>query len=323
MLPMSTFHSGGPSKILLPYHHTVSDEKLAHIYHLYQYKNVRQFSDDIDFLLKHYKPIDVNQLYQAVKNGNTIPKGSFLLSFDDGFREVNDIIAPILEKKGVPAVFFINPAFIDNQHLFYRCKISILIGELKANKNYLQPFSEALQLANVSMESIIVSLKNVDQHNAAVLDSIAERIGYSFNNYLRSQLPFLTKEELLSLHNKGFSIGAHSMNHPYYKLISVKEQASQTIDSCNYVKNITGTTECHFSFPHSDKDVKQNTIDLIIAGNEGLLFGIQNQKEELHNKIFHRFNAERPETNIEELIKGQITLNRLQKLTGRNTVKRK
>lgn len=323
VLPMSLFRSGGPSNLLLPYHHTVSDHQLEHISHLYSYKNEQQFSDDLDFLLKQYKPVSVAELSSGVYSNKSFAPGSFLLTFDDGFREVYDIIAPLLEKKGVPAIFFINPAFTDNRELFYRCKISLLIGELKRNENTLSKvYAEVLGLPGVTTDQLTGSLKKITQHTADVLDTIANRIGYSFNEYLAKQQPFLTKEQVTDLHKRGFTIGAHSMNHPYYKLLSSDEQVRQTIDSCNYVKELLETAECHFSFPHSDAPISQEVITAIHSQNKGVLFGIQNQKEEFNNNILHRFNAERPETGIEELIKGQITLNRLQKLAGRNSVKR-
>lgn len=323
MLPISLFRSGGPAGLLLPYHHTVSDEELQHICHLYPYKNIQQFSDDLDFLLKYYKPVSAADVSKSISEQKALPAGSFLLTFDDGFREVYDIIAPILEKKGVPAIFFINPSFIGNMVLFYRCKISLLIGELKRNE---QPrskiYAEVLGIKSATPYQLMEALKKIDQTNASLLDTIADATGYSFTHYLSKQRPFLTDEEVAHLHRRGFDIGAHSMDHPYYKLLSEEEQVWQTVNSCECVKEITGSNECHFSFPHSDMDISQATISSINLAKNGLLFGIQNQKEELNNNILHRFNAERPETNIEALVKGQIILNRLQKMAGRNSVKR-
>ncbi|RYY71308.1 MAG: hypothetical protein EOO13_03625 [Chitinophagaceae bacterium] len=322
-LPISLFSSAGPSGVLLPYHHTVSNDELQHVHHLYQYKSEKAFSDDLDFLLKHYKPIAVDDLWNAVISKNSIPKGSFLLSFDDGFREVYDTVAPLLKKKGVPAIFFINPAFIDNKELFYRCKISILLGELKRNESrYLKLYAAALNIDTPARTTVEESLKKVNQNNAGILNNIAEQIGYSFQDFLDIQKPFLTTSQLRELHDQGFTIGAHSMNHPYYKLLTVEEQVKQTLDSCDYVKQLLNTDLCHFSFPHSDEPILQETIDRINQQNNGLLFGIQNQKNESHNRMLHRFNAERPETNMEQLVKGQVILNSIAQLAGRNTVKR-
>lgn len=321
LFPLRMFRSGGPNHILLPYHHLVSNKEVLHIRQLYSYKNEETFTDDLNFLLKNYTPVHPDTVYNAVVNQHPVPKGSFLLTFDDGLSEVYDVIAPILQKKGIPAIFFINPDFIDNKVLFYRCKISLLIYQLKQNKALLPIYVETLNVSPTE-NSIIPALRSINQSNAHLLDSIAERIGYSFQQYLESQQPFLLKEQLVTLHQQGFTIGAHSMTHPYYKLISEAEQVRQTIDSCNFVKETTGQSICHFSFPHSDADVSKKVVDAICLQNKGLLFGIQNQKQELHNNILHRFNAERSEIPFDKLIKGQLLLNWLQRFSGSNTVQR-
>jgi len=41
-----------------PFYHVVSDEPLPHVEQLYNIKTIQQFKDDLDFLLKHFKPID-------------------------------------------------------------------------------------------------------------------------------------------------------------------------------------------------------------------------------------------------------------------------
>ncbi len=43
-----------------------------------------------------------------MQTGAEIPKNSFFPSFDDGLSEVCQNIIPILDKKGISAIFFIN-----------------------------------------------------------------------------------------------------------------------------------------------------------------------------------------------------------------------
>ncbi len=324
LLPMSIARAMGSFTTLLPYHHTVSNDFLPHIKYLFNYKNVAQFSADLDFLLKHYKPVTQAQVLQSISQHNALPKKSFLLSFDDGFREVHDVVAPILERKGIPAYFFINPAFIDNKTLFYRCKISLLLHEF-INRNDANAtkkiFNEELKTAGNSFNEINAALKKIHQGNAGVLDTIAAKIGFSFDNFLKTQQPFLTSGQLASLHGRGFYIGAHSMTHPYYNMLPLQEQIQQTALSCSFVQEITKAGKCSFSFPHTDVGIAQHFFDEL-ANDVPLFFGIQNQKEELHNKMLHRFNAERPEVDFAAQIKGLSLMMWLQNLTGKNRVTR-
>jgi peptidoglycan/xylan/chitin deacetylase (PgdA/CDA1 family) len=324
LLPMALAKAMGSFSTLLPYHHTVSNAFLPHIKHLFNYKNVAQFSADLDFLLKHYKPVTPIDIIKSIEQNNALPKKSFLISFDDGFKEVYDIIAPILEQKGVPAIFFINPAYIDNKVLFYRCKISLLINELvkhKQESSFANIFYDTLQLPKKSFDEIKISLKKLDQSNAEILDTLAVKIDFSFEKYLTEQQPFLTQQQLISLHNRGFFIGGHSMTHPYYNKLLLQEQVAQTKASCNFVNKLLSVNNCCFSFPHTDVGISQHFFEHV-RSSIPLFFGIQNQKVELENRVLHRFNAERPEVNFADQVKGISMMMCLQKVTGKNTVRR-
>jgi peptidoglycan/xylan/chitin deacetylase (PgdA/CDA1 family) len=323
-LPMEFLQKRSPVTTLLPYHHTVSNGCLPHISHLYSYKNVRQFKDDLDTLLRYNKPISADELALYLSENKEFPKKTFLLSFDDGFRECFDVIAPILEAKGIPAVFFINPAFIDNKSLFFRCKTSLLINELINSKNdkILNEYCRHFHLAHATQTTIIETLKNLKINDHTILDDLANKIGYSFSAFLNKQQPYLTSDQLLSLKTRGFSIGGHSMTHPYYDQISFDEQIEQTIQSCNYVKEKTEMASQFFSFPFDDKNISQQLLDELKKSEIDLLFGLQNQKNEISNKMLHRFNAERDYTSFSNQIKGILLLSIFYKFLKKNNVLR-
>ncbi len=322
---MSLLKGLAPKDTLLPYHHTVSSRFLPHIGDLYSYKNERQFSDDLDYLLKYYKPVSLGDVIDAVKRTGRTPRNSFLLSFDDGFKEIYTTVAPILKQKGVPAVFFLNPAFIDNKTLFYRCKISLMIGEVKkifASPGLLKIFAEVLQLKAENEESLIEALKKTTHQTSGVLDILAEKCNFSFETFLRHEQPFVTSEMVQSLHKQGFSIGAHSIDHAFYKFLSLEEQIRQTVESCNAINHLLGTSDCSFSFPYSDTEISQAFFEELKDTDIPLFFGIQNQKKEISNRMLHRFNAERPETPMQFQLKGLIFMMAIRRVMGKNKVTR-
>jgi peptidoglycan/xylan/chitin deacetylase (PgdA/CDA1 family) len=323
-LSMQLLQNLSPVTTLLPYHHTVSNEALPHIQHLYSYKNEAQFKKDLDTLLKYNKPISAGDLSKCINENKPIPKHHFLLTFDDGFREVYDVIAPLLESKGVPAVFFIVPSFIDNKELFFRCKTSLLIHQLVNNKkdDLVNLYREHFKIPNAAKEKMIHTLKNIKSANKDSLDELAYKTGYSFSDFLTVQQPFLTTGQLTSLHKRGFTIGAHSINHPYYDQLSLADQLEQTIGSCKYVQQITGNQQQYFSFPFSEENLPQQLFNELNKSGIDLLFGLQNQKIETANKMVHRFNAERPSVILDEQLKGILLLSLLRKWMGKNKVHR-
>lgn len=323
-LPMQFLQKRSPVTTLFPYHHTVSNDNLPHIQHLYSYKNVHEFKEDLDSLLKYNNPISAEDLKNCLTENKAFPKNTFLLTFDDGFREVYDVIAPILESKGVPAVFFINPAFINNNALFLRCKTSLLIHELINSKNseLINQYRNHFNLPGAPQIKIIEMLKSIKINNPRILDDLAIKTGYSFSDFLKKQQPYLTIEQLLSLKKRGFSIGAHSMTHPYYEQISLLEQIEQTLQSCNYVKEQAGMANQYFSFPFKDENISQILLDELKKAGIDIFFGLQNQKNEIENKMVHRFNAERSFTKFDNQVKGILLLSIVYKFFGKNDVRR-
>lgn len=300
------------AEVYLPYHHTVSDDPLEHIRHLYSYKNISQFNNDLEFLGRNFKPIYPEKLVELVKNKEPLPKNRFLLTFDDGFRECYTIIAPLLKAKGIPAIFFINPAFIDNKKLFSRCKASVLLGKLKENaddQNYMDIFRQAF--GGNSVEDIEFRVKGSKTLNENLLDDLARKIGFSFELYMNEHKPFLTSQQLTSLSKDGFTIGAHSWDHPFYPSLSLDEQVENTISSVKFIKAFNSHT-C-FSFPYSDAEIKQEFFTRV-SGEVDLFFGIQNQKNEIRNRVLHRFNAERPWQPLSSTFKGLMVYNMINKL---------
>jgi peptidoglycan/xylan/chitin deacetylase (PgdA/CDA1 family) len=323
-LPMQFLQKRSPITTLFPYHHTVSNEGLPHIQHLYSYKNEHQFKEDLEVLLKYNNPISAEDLTNSLRENKSFPKKTFLLTFDDGFRETHDVIAPLLEEKGIPAVFFINPDFINNNALFLRCKTSLLIHELVNAKNAdtIKQYRSHFNLPGASQTQLIETLKGIKVNNPAILDDLAIKTGYSFSDFLKTQQPYLTTAQLLSLKERGFTIGAHSMNHPYYNQLSLKEQIEQTLQSCNYVTEQTGMAGQYFSFPFSDEYITQKLLDELNKTQIDLLFGLQNQKKEIENKMVHRFNAERSFIKFEKQLKGILFMSIVNEILGKNDVHR-
>ncbi len=57
--------------VFLPFYHTVSDENLPHILN-YPYRNVAQFEKELDFFLKYFKPVSLEELASENYSGKKV-----------------------------------------------------------------------------------------------------------------------------------------------------------------------------------------------------------------------------------------------------------
>lgn len=321
-IPLNILKAVSPIDIFLPYHHLVSDKYAPHIHHLYQFKNTKQFEKDLDFLLRNFSPIGVDDVVAYVKENKQIAPNQFLLTFDDGFRECASVIAPVLLKKGVPAIFFLNNDFIGNTRLFYRLKISLLIDQLLHCNQLIPLYQKALHSTNSDIPTLIDELKKTDQAKEEILNSIAEKSDINFELFLKETQPFLNEEDIEGLVRQGFHIGGHSLSHPYFQLLPDDEQVSQAVKSTLQLAERFDQKYLLFSFPHTDKPISHAVVQRILDNGIDVLFGIQNQLPELHNRMLHRFNAERPAIPIRRQIKAEMLYAAVSKLFGRYQIHR-
>ncbi len=296
--------------VFQPFYHVVSNENLPHILN-YNYRNTAQFEKELDFYLKYFKPISLSELL----TGKNLPKNAFHLSFDDGLKECADIIAPILLKKGIPATFFVNPGFVDNQRLFHKYKASLILGRLKE-----APHLEAEQILiaqNLQGEQILIAsfLQEV------FLDEAAELLGINFDDFLAEKKPYLTTDQLLKLKEKGFSIGAHSFHHPEFWKISEEEQMTEVKKSMEWLVEKINPKIKAFSFPFTDSGVSQKVMKAL--KNEHICdisFGTAGIKYDEYDFHFQRYPIETP-GNFKQNLKAELVYFVLRKIIGKATVK--
>ena len=254
--------------LLAPFYHFVSDEEVPHIKHLFGHRTIDQFKEDMEFFLKYYHPITLNDVLVYARTGNRLPEKSFFLSFDDGLRENYDIIAPILKEMGIPATFFVTTAALDNSDMLYKHKASLLVDHLAT----LQPKNlggarSVLAKYGIQNNDSAAGVLSVTYKSRDVLDEIARSFDLDFEEYLARKRPYLSTSEIKRLISEGFTVGAHSIDHPLYAELSIEEQLRQTRESVNAVTQAFELNYRTFAFPFFDKGVSKRFFSRVLTEN--------------------------------------------------------
>ena len=282
-------------RLILPFYHLVSDETPKHVQHLYAARSIERFKEDLDFLLKHYNSISLEELITLNKSGKAINDNCFHITFDDGLKEFYTVVAPILKERGVHATVFLNADFIDNAALFYRFKASILFDELQNDE--------------------LLNLKYADKF---ILDGLANEHKVDFDAYLKKHQPYLTSEQIKELIGEGFTFGAHSKDHPLYKDLDFAEQLSQTQESLATIKSQFNLEYSVFSFPFTDDGVLQQLFNKISEFTD-LTFGCAGIKEDSASNHLQRIPMETSESG-KEIIKTEYLYCLIKQKIGKNKI---
>lgn len=311
---------------ILPFYHIVSDNDVQHVKHLYTYKNIAEFTEDLDYFLKHYSPVSLSDLLDCINKHQSLPKNSFLLTFDDGFREIFNVVAPILKDKGVPATFFLNNGFLDNKQLFFRHKASVLIEHLQSagELSSTDKIKDIFKKNRIIFTDLKATILSVEYHKRNVIDEIALIVNVDFDDYLASYKPYLNSDQVEKLIDDGFTIGAHSIDHPLYSSLPLEDQLYQTRESIKLIRERFSLDYNAFAFPFTDNGVSKRYFEEILSsGSVDISFGTSGIVKDLWPNNLQRIEMEgKSILPAKRIIALQYANYILGILTGRDEIRR-
>ena len=305
-----------PGGVLFPCGHAIADAPPVHVKHLFPVPSAAKFQTDLDLLCRNFKPLDVSDLKQLPQRRVCTSPRSFVLSFDDGLREVHDVIAPMLSRQGIPAIFFINSSTIDNQRLMWRNKISLLIEQARK-----QPGRSPPQLSshpNADLEHKLLSLRFAYEHD---IDDIGEFYEIDFNEYLRRNKPYLTTDQVLSLARAGFAVGAHGDTHGYFQDMTSQDQQNEISTSVAFIRKL-GVPCDYFAFPFHDEGVSTSVFKHLEELGVALSFGTSEARVDSIAFAFHRFSIDDVDSDVLQILKQLSARSMLRRFSGSELVRR-
>lgn len=305
VVPFGVWQSLSRVSMAVPYYHMVSDAKVPHVRHLYRFRSVREFEDDLNFLLRHFAPVSLQEIVAHLDGRSNLPKRCFHVTFDDGFREIHEVAAPVLRTKGVPATFFLNSAFLDQRGMAHHNKISLLLDRMpeplsKVARQELEVLLPPGPGADGGLEARLLSIRYADQQ---ILDKVAAIAEVDIDQYVVTERPYLSSEQVVDLIRQGFTIGAHSVDHPLYADLSPLEQITQTRQSMEFIVNRFGVQTRAFAFPHTDTGVGPEFFDAMFdTGILDVSFGTRGFVGHFHPRNVERVGMEKVSGTAEVII---------------------
>lgn len=327
-LDMEWLKKRSPIGVIAPFYHLVSDEPVPHIDKLYPYQNSRQFEANLDELLRHFQPLGLDDIIRQQQTGRPFEKKGFLISFDDGLRQVYEVAAPILLRKGVPAALFLNPAFVDNKDIFYNFKKGLILDRLdndRTPEKFLPSAAVPFGRKFDTVPQLRAAIRSVNYLGKQLMDALGPVFNLDFEAFRREQQPFMSTPQIKDLIAKGFGVGSHSLDHPLYSLLPPDEQLRHTRESTDWVVGTFSLPYKVFAFPHVDTGVRNDffrqltdpqhpELDLILGNSTGM--------QERHPRVLHRFIGENPAIPAATMVKSVLAYSALRSALGRPFVRR-
>lgn len=269
-MPMEWARSLSGASLVLPYYHIVSDANVPHVSHLYRFRTVAEFKADIEFLLRHFESVALGEVVDALNGGRTWKRSSFHLTFDDGFREIYDVVAPILQQAGVHATFFVNTAYLNGDGLAHYNALSVVLDRLESRRSRmstarLRQVDSLLPPAKGGRATLRGRLLAVGYGQDRLVRSLAEACDVDLEEYVHETRPHLTYDQVMTLIGRGFTVGGHGHEHLLYRDLPLSQQLVQTRINMKILGRRFGVSPRAFAFPHNDDGVEDTFFSAVFS----------------------------------------------------------
>lgn len=233
-----------PGVIVLCYHAVRPDDAPAGSYPFEQlHVRVSEFAAHCELIARSCTPVTMATLRRAIVEGAPLPARPVLLTFDDGYRSVATLAAPILERHRVPAAFFVCSRSIAERRLLWYDALARRGSESDVERAKHLSFAEWHRLDRETLTCV----GDDDPLAAMTVD----------------QVQSLAASPL-------FEIAAHTASHPILARAPVADQRDQIRDCVRAVTAWTGKPTTAFAYPNGQPGVDYTADTVALLRDEGI-----------------------------------------------------
>ena len=207
------------------------------------------FQRHLRWLRKRFEILPLDAYMSAFHKNPGDLKGKFALTFDDGYQQVYDLVAPFLKKEHIPATFFAATSHLEDGELLWFVYFNALCSEqcyehidiegktysLTDRKSSLGAWQKLIHLARKSGKPIEFA-RGIAQKYPLPADSIQKYAGLTTD-----QIKQIGEFEL-------FDVGGHTHRHPYLDQIPKEEQIKEIQHNKEILERLTGQPLRYFAY---------------------------------------------------------------------------
>ena len=259
--------------------HDVSDHRSPFTDGLGVTRTKSAFEERMRFLARYYTPVSLQEIFNESASFTSSPR-PVLVTFDDAYASVALVAAPICQKYGIPALFFVNARFLDNRLLALDnlvCYVANTLGLRAINA-----------VAHSVVNSEITELRSVPQilgeflpllslkERSAFYERLEESAGIQSPALAREAGLYLSSVQLRSLIKSGFEIGNHTYSHVYGRMLTANDFCEEVDRNKAVLEFATGKEVRAFSVPYGHtEDLPNKLVDHLWRSGHKALFLVE------------------------------------------------
>ncbi len=222
----------------------------------------RLFEDHLRRLERSYEVVDLEDVLSG-----RLPERALLITFDDGYRSVLDVAAPVMRRRGLPGVVFVSERFLEAGELpldNLLCWLSHQIGVAALETAVFERPPTGLDLGG-----LIGSLAGLPLARRLALGaSLAERFEVDCGRLREDSGLFLEPDQVQSLPGYGLEVGNHTRSHVHCRaVVSEEDAAAELVDHGRRLEELAGAPVRSFSYPYGSRHDATPFVESALAAS--------------------------------------------------------
>ena len=245
--------------LLLVYHRVLDGARFNPLNNIVQ---PATFIRQIDAIAKKYSIVTLSDIIEQCRLGRTKGRNQVVLTFDDGYSDNYEIAFPVLQKKGLPAAFFLITDYMNSNKPLWDWQIINILSDCASIKNIELPDEVIRQGRFEPRLSFTYRILNKMKpltftERQGAISSLKVKTSCAFNSDR-----CMTWEEAKKMSESGMEIGSHSLSHRSLARIPFLEAKEEIRKSKEIIGYHMGRACRYFSFPFGGRqDYNQQLID--------------------------------------------------------------
>lgn len=207
-----------------------------------------------------------------------LPRRAICITFDDGYADNLQVAAPILQRHGLSATFFIATGFLDGGCMWNDC----VTEAFRRTRLSWVDLRELLQDPQATFATGTVAERR------GAIDKVIRQIKYmrvdqrlAVTNRLvalaKVQLPgnlMMSTAQVQQLLRSGMQVGAHTVTHPILATLTAAQMRDEMTGSKRFLENLLGEAVTMFAYPNGKPDRDYNAQSVAVAREVGFLAAV-------------------------------------------------
>jgi peptidoglycan/xylan/chitin deacetylase (PgdA/CDA1 family) len=220
--------------------------------------SVRTFIQQLDILACKYPMISLQDAMAQCRSGRETAGVQVVLTFDDGYWDSYEVAFPILQRKGLPAAFFLVTNYIGSNRPVWDWEIVML---LNAHREITDVEVEGVALRQKRNEPratfagrVLEQIKSANMETTIkTVEVLKRRLRHRSGSRSLEDGGCMTWEQVRKMRQGGMEVGSHGLSHRSLARIPLGEAVWEITKSKQEIEDNTKASCAHFAFPFGSK----------------------------------------------------------------------